>query len=85
MPAPTLPGSKTPPPPARQTQRHVLGHGEARHELEVLVHHADAVAQGVRGRLERDRLAVDENLARVGLVQAVENLHQGALARAVLA
>jgi hypothetical protein len=32
-------------------EHHVLGHGHDRHQLEVLVHHADAARDGVaRGR-----------------------------------
>ena len=45
----------------------VLGDGHHRHEHEVLVHHADAELDRPRGRVDLDRLAVDEDLALVGL------------------
>ena len=62
----------------------VLGHGHHRDEHEVLVHHADArVDRVLRGR-ERDGLAVQPDLALVGLVQPVEDVHQRRLAGAVL-
>ena len=64
----------------------VLGDGEDRHQHEVLVHHADAGGDGVRaGRVKLQRLAVDQDLALVGLVEPVEHVHQGRLAGAVLA
>ena len=63
----------------------VLGHGEHRHQLEVLVDHADAAADGVAGVVQVDDLAVDQDLALVGLVQPEQHLDQRALAGAVLA
>ena len=67
-----------------QAQRHVLGHRQRRHQHEVLVDHADPVVNrgGRRGNL--DRCPLDPDLAFVGPVQAVEDLHQRALAGAVL-
>ena len=63
----------------------VLQDGEVVGEHEVLVHHADAAGDGVgRGR-EGDLLAVDRDGALVRLLHAVEDLHQGRLAGAVLA
>jgi hypothetical protein len=62
----------------------VLGHGHHRDEHEVLVHHADArVDRILRGR-EGDGLAVQPELALVGLVQPVQDVHQRRLAGAVL-
>ena len=63
----------------------VLGDGEHRHEHEVLVDHADAGGDRVARAAERDRLAVDQDLALVGLVEAVQDVHQRGLAGAVLA
>ena len=63
----------------------VLGHGEHRDEHEVLVHHADAGLHGVAGAGEVLDGVVEQDLALVGLVQAVEDVHQGGLACAVLA
>src|SRR5262249_44377121 len=62
-----------------------LGDGEHRYEHEVLVHHADAGRDRVARAPEAPRMAVDQDLARVGLQQPVEHVHQGGLARAVLA
>src|SRR5690606_9588522 len=61
-----------------------LGDGEDRHEHEVLVHHPDAGGHGVAGPVEGDRRAVEHDLAVVGFVQAVEHVHQRALAGPVL-
>ena len=57
----------------------------AGHEAEVLEDHADAGGPGGGRRAELDRLAVDEDLALLRAVDAVEDLHQRALAGAVLA
>ena len=64
---------------------HVLNRGQVRHEHELLVDHADPVRDGLVGGGDRDRLPVEQDLAGIGLVEAVEHLHEGALARAVLA
>ena len=66
-------------------EHHVLEHGEAVDQHEVLVHHADAGAIASRGLSDAHRLAVDADLAGVGLVEAVEDGHQRRLAGAVLA
>ena len=63
----------------------VLEHAERRHQHEVLMHHADAVADRLARRADPDRLAVDADFAGVGLVEAVENRHQRRFAGAVLA
>jgi hypothetical protein len=63
----------------------VLDHGEVLHQLEMLVHHADAGAD--RGLAVGDvgLLAVDEDLALIGLVETVEDRHQRRFAGAVFA
>jgi len=73
--------------PARRLhpQGDVLPHRQRRHQHEVLVDHADAVANGVGRRLDGDDLTIQPNLTLVRLIEAVENFHQRALARAVLA
>jgi hypothetical protein len=71
-------------PRALVPQLDVLGDGEHGDQHEVLVHHADARAHRVAGAGERDSLAVDQDLALVGVVEPVEHVHQGALAGAVL-
>jgi hypothetical protein len=57
-------------------QHHILDHRHHRHELEVLVHHADAAGDGVARRVEDHRLAVDQDLTRGGVVEAVDDIHQ---------
>src|SRR5262249_5604202 len=63
----------------------VLPDGEARHEHEVLVHHAEPVLDRVLGPRERGAPAIDQDLALVRPVEAVEDLHERRLAGAVLA
>jgi hypothetical protein len=43
----------------------------------MLVDHANAHFNGVQGRAEFDLLAVNENLAFVGLILTKEDFHQG--------
>ena len=72
--------------PARlATEDDVLPHREVVGEHEVLEHHADAVADRGRGGAEVLHLAVDEDRSLVGLMGAVERLHQRRLAGPVLA
>ena len=66
-------------------EQQVLEHGERLDQHEVLVDHADAGLDRVLRALDRRGLAVDQDLAAVGLVEAVEDVHQGRLAGAVLA
>ena len=63
----------------------VLGHRQDRDEHEVLVHHADAAIDRVGWALDRDGLAVQQDLTLVRLGEAVEDVHQGRLAGPVLA
>ena len=58
---------------------------EHRDQHEVLVDHPDAGLDGGRGVLEDPLLPVDDDLARVRPVQPGQDVHQGGLARAVLA
>ncbi len=66
-------------------EHHVLGHSEHRDEHEVLMDHADPGRDGVTGRFEGDGLTIDEDLAFVGVVQPVHDVHQRRLARPVFA
>ena len=68
-----------------QAQRDVLRHGEVGHEHVLLVYHADAAGERVAGGAEDDLPVVDEDFALVRRVQAHQDVHQGRLARAVLA
>ena len=63
----------------------VLGDGEDRDEHEVLVDHADAGGDRVAGAGEVLHHVVEDDLALVGRVEAVEDVHQRGLAGAVLA
>ena len=63
----------------------VLGDREDGDEHEVLVHHADAGRDGVAGTGEVLDLVVEQDLALVGPVEAVQHVHQRGLAGAVLA
>ena len=63
--------------PARLTAHDdVLRHGKRRHEHEVLVHHADAVVDGVARAEAADLLTADGDAAARRGVDAVENVHQ---------
>ncbi len=63
----------------------VLGDGEHGYELEVLVDHADAAGDGVAGVAQVHRLALDDDLAVVGVVEPEQHLDERALAGSVLA
>ena len=54
-------------------------------QFEVLVNHPDASCDGIGGGLERDSPAVDGDRPFVGLVHAVQRLHERGLASTVLA
>ena len=61
----------------------VVEHGEHVHQLEVLVHHADAERGGVVRVLDGHDLAIFLDDALLRLVKAEQNRHQGRFARAV--
>ena len=63
----------------------VLEHGERLDQHEMLMDHADAGPDRVGRGADRGRLAVDADLAGIGLVEAVQDRHQRRLAGAVLA
>ena len=64
-------------------QHHVVQRAQRVHEHEVLVHHADAQGNRLAAAGDARGLALDLDLARIGLVEAVEDGHQRALAGAV--
>ena len=73
-------------PVARLDPEHdVLGDRHHGDEHEVLVHHADPRGDRIARRAERDRLSVQQNLARIRAVETVEDVHERRLAGAVLA
>ena len=67
-----------------QAEHSVLNHGKAPHQHEFLVHHANAKRDGIFRAVDCDRLAVDQDRSGIHGMESVENLHQGALAGAVL-
>ena len=67
------------------TEQQVLQDRERLDQHEMLVDHADARPDRVLRALDGSLLAVDQDGAAVGLVEAVEDVHQGRLAGAVLA
>ncbi len=66
-------------------QYHILGHGHHRHQHEVLVHHANAMGDGVTGAVDADLLSPDQDVALIGGIEAVEDVHQRGLAGSILA
>ena len=58
-------------------QHYVLSHRENRDQHEVLMHHADAMADRIHGGSACHLLAVHPDLPFIRLVKAVENVHQG--------
>ena len=68
-----------------QAEQDVLGHGLRRDEREVLVDHAEPGRDRVARRAEGDRLAVEQDLAGIRPVQPGQDVHERALAGAVLA
>ncbi len=73
------------PAPRSLAEGDVLGDGEGGNEHEVLVDHADAGSDRIRGRMEAEGKSVYDDLALVGLVHSIELAHERALACAVLA
>ena len=71
--------------PALGAEHHVLQHGQRGNEHEVLMHHAYAAIDRFARTADAHRLAVDADLAGVGLVEAIEDRHQRRLAGPVLA
>ena len=71
--------------PALGAEHHVFEHGERRHQHEVLMHHANAMADRLARGADSNRLAVDADFAFVGFIEAVEDRHQRRFARPVLA
>ena len=71
---------------ARLSAEHDVAHdAHRRHQLEVLVHHADAAGDGVVRARQLDHLVGNHDLARIGPVQTEQHIDERALAGAVLA
>ena len=69
----------------RAAEGQVFGHGHRVHQREVLGDHPDPGGDGIPGRADRDRLAIDHDLPLVGAGQAIEDPHQRGFPGAVLA
>ena len=65
-------------------EQQVLQHRERLDQHEVLVDHADPGADRILGAVDLALLAVDPDDAAIGLIVAVEDVHQRRLAGAVL-
>ena len=63
----------------------VLRRRQVGHQVQLLMDYADAQLLRAARRADFDRLAIEQDLALVGLVDAGEDLHQRRLAGAVLA
>ena len=74
-----------PPPSGSRGEVDVLRDGEGGDQAELLEDHPDTGRPGPVDGGEVDRLAVDQNLALVGRVHPLKDLHQGRLAGAVAA
>jgi len=62
---------------ALDAEHDVLRHGQGVDQHEVLMHHADPAGDRIARTAQADGTAVEQDLAAVGLVQAVEDAHQG--------
>ncbi len=72
-------------PAVHQAEDDVFGHRMRLDQGEMLLDHGDAQLHGVFGGMDGLFYAIDQDLAFVGAVKAVEHLHDGALAGAVFA
>ena len=68
-----------------RAEHDVLGHGQIRREVQLLVDHRHSRAPRLVRIARRKRRAVQRDAPRVRLVRAAEDFHQRALPRAILA
>ena len=66
-------------------QDDVFQYGKVVHQHEVLVHHAHPGGNRILGAMGFERIPVDQHLAFVGVVETVNDAHQGRLAGAIFA
>ena len=64
-------------------ENHVLGNRQWRNQHEMLVHHADAEPDRIRGATDDGRPAVKDNLPAIGANQPVDHVHERRLPGAV--
>ncbi len=69
----------------RGSHHQVLGDGKRFDQHELLMDHADARIDGVRGIFELDRHAIEVHAAFRRLINAVKDVHERGFAGAVLA
>src|SRR6266508_6822382 len=74
-----------PPAGGLHSEHDVLGHREHRNQHEVLVDHPQACRNGVPRAWEFHGLLIDEDLALVGVIQPVQDVHESGLPGAILA
>jgi hypothetical protein len=68
----------------RKEEGDVFRYGQSRNLHEILENHSDPEPPGVVGRADMDGLGVEPDLPEVRMVESIEDLHEGALSRAVL-
>ena len=72
-------------PATLRAQDDVLQHRKRIHQHEMLMHHADSRPNRIIGGSDRHGLSADPDLAALGLVEAIEDAHQGRFSGTVLA
>ena len=72
-------------PPVRRCHEDVLGHRHVAAKRDLLVHETDAKRLSLLGRADLGQLAADADFAAVGRQDAVDDVHQGGFAGAILA
>ncbi len=78
-------GKPSPIAASRSCEQDILDRIEPAHELEVLMNHSDAMSYGVSRTGKRAGVSVDSEISGVSRVKAGRDVHQGRLARAILA
>jgi hypothetical protein len=78
-------GKPSPVAASRTCEQDILDRIEPVHQLEVLMNHSDAMSYGISRTGKRAGLSVNGERSGVSRVKAGRNVHQGRLARAVLA
>ncbi len=67
-----------------QVQRDIFRDGQSVEQRKVLKHHAHSERPGLGGSLDRHLLIVPQHLTGIGLDHAIDHLHEGAFAGAIL-
>jgi len=72
------------PPTTGLAHHEVFQHGVSRHQVKMLMHHADTGGQRVGGGADGDGFPSNADTARVDGIQAEQDVHEGGLAGAIL-